>query len=426
MRVLLICPPRLSPVPDRLLGLLRPRREFRGFETVAFDRAVTRLRQGGFELVFVVVVGECGADALELVRAAHEAGGSRVLVVGPATDPKLILRAMQAGGERYLDQEELEADLDAALTSLCPSAGAGAKQLVAVLSAAGGCGASTVAANLAVVLAAAHGRCNLIDLNTTKADLAPLFDLRPQYTLTDLCRNEDRLDRTMYEKLLTAHPSGVALLAGPRFHEDALALTAFGVAQAVALARDTFAHVVVDLEDYFHDEQAAVLDQATRVLLVCRLDFTAVRNARRALDYLLARDIPRERIEVVVNHAGLPNELLVPDAEAALGVKLAHLIPHAPEAINRATNAGVPAAVEAPGSTVVQSIARLVGLDTPAPPGPDLRARAVSWLRARLNGRPTGPPPDLPLPQANVETKVCDEPVPAPKPYAVARRTCEV
>jgi pilus assembly protein CpaE len=419
MLTLLVGPTRQNPVLGKLAGLLRARRGFEEVELVTLDRAVARAQNVGFELVVVVVTGDQVAQTLEAVRGVRAASGAPVLVVGPATDPKLILGAMQAGADRFLDQDELDASLDAVLTRLSPRTGTEVRQLLAVLSASGGCGASTVAVNLAVVLAREYGRCNLIDLNTSKADLAPLLDLKPQYTLSDLCQNEDRLDRTMYEKLLTGHSSGIALLAGPRSHDEARTLSTGGLGQAVARAREAFAHVVVDLEDCFHDEQVAVLEQATRILLVCRLDFTAIRNARRTVDYLTARGVPRDRIEIVMNHTGLPNELPVEDAEVALGGPLAHLIPHAPETVCWATNTGVPAAVKEPRSPVVQSIARLVGLDAPAPVGPDPLARATAFFRCRVLPRvraawsrgSRATPGETPHPAP--EPKECHEPIPA-------------
>ncbi|MBP3958452.1 hypothetical protein J8F10_24655 [Gemmata sp. G18] len=426
MPTLLVGPTRQNLLLSRLGDLLQSRPGVGGLELVTFDRAAERAQKGGFELVFVILASDCVAESLEVVRALR-ATGTHVLVVGPATDPKLILGAMQAGGDRFLDQDELEPALDSELTRLNLTSGAEARQLIGVLSASGGCGASTIAVNLAVVLAKKYGRCNLIDLNVNKADLAPLLDLKPQYTLSNLCQNEDRLDRTMYEKLLTIHPSGTALLAGPRFHEEARALTIYGVEQAVSLACEAFSQVVVDLEDCIHDEQVAVLGRADRILLVCRLDFTAIRNARRAMDHLAARGVPRDRIEVVMNHTGLPNELSVDDAEMALGVKVTHLIPHAPGEMGWATNVGIPAALKDDRAPVVQSIAKLVGLDAPVPPAPDLRARFGAFYRERvlpwvrtLRARFNSPAP-VPAPPLAAETKVCYEPISPPEPAADSR-----
>ncbi|HYH67316.1 MAG TPA: hypothetical protein VD866_21645 [Urbifossiella sp.] len=376
--------------------MIRTRPGFHPPALVDVDRAEAACRAGQPDLAAVVLAAGQEQRTLAALRRVRAAGTGHVLLVGPATDPKLILRGMQAGADLFLDAADLGPELDAALTRLTARRGepAGPGRLIAVLSAAGGCGASTVAVNLAAVIARARGRCNLIDLNPWKTDLAALLDLKPTYTLSDLCRNEDRLDRTLYEKLLTPHPSGVDLLAAPRQFEDVEALSPGAVAAAVRLARDVFADVVVDLEDCFHKEQVAVLDQATTVFLVCRLDFTAVRNTRRVLDHLAARGIPRDRVEVVVNAAGQANELPVAEAEVALGVTLTRFIPHDPATIGWANNTGVPAAVKEPGSAVVQGIARLVGLETPPPARPPLLDRVRGWAReaSAAAARVCGPP----------------------------------
>ena len=58
---------------------------------------------------------------------------------------------------------------------------------ITVLAASGGSGASTLAANLAVVLALECQRCVLVDLKPGVGDLlAGFFDLKPKHTLADL------------------------------------------------------------------------------------------------------------------------------------------------------------------------------------------------------------------------------------------------
>jgi pilus assembly protein CpaE len=234
-----------------------------------------------------------------------------LLAVGHAGEAKLILRAMQVGADLFLDQDELETELQAALSRLRlkQEGNRPTGRLVAVLSASGGCGASTLAANLAAALARDCKKCCLIDLNPGRGDQAALLDLKPQYTLADVCINEARLDAALFDKLLARHPCGIALLASPSRISDARAVTASGVAQALALARQSFPEVIVDVEDYFHDEQVTVLHQANGILLVCRLDFTSLRHARRVLDHLAKLSIERARIKVVLNSRGQPSEL---------------------------------------------------------------------------------------------------------------------
>src|SRR5207302_1489643 len=89
-------------------------------------------------------------------------------------------------------------------------------RLLALLAASGGSGSSTLAVNMAVVLAKEQQRCALLDLKPGIGDLAALLDLKPQFNLADLCLNVARLDRAMFEKMLAKHSSGVQLLASPQ------------------------------------------------------------------------------------------------------------------------------------------------------------------------------------------------------------------
>ena len=66
-----------------------------------------------------------------------------------------------------------------------------AGRMIAVLAPSGGSGSSTLAVNVATVLAKEHKSAALIDLKLQAGDLAALLDLKPTYTLADLCQNVD-------------------------------------------------------------------------------------------------------------------------------------------------------------------------------------------------------------------------------------------
>src|SRR5262249_6717966 len=143
---------------------------------------------------------------------------SRILAVGPAEDPKLILRALREGADQYLDEADLNAELQTALARFRLDTGNQAEpgKLIALLAPSGGSGSSTMAATLAVLLAKEHKSCALFDLKLESGDLSALLDLKPTHTLDDLCANAARMDRVMFERTLVRHASGVHLLAPPR------------------------------------------------------------------------------------------------------------------------------------------------------------------------------------------------------------------
>jgi pilus assembly protein CpaE len=360
MRVLVVCSSLLDPLNNRLREVLTKRVDPSGPTLARYDDAERLLAQVPAEMV-VVSLSPASERGLELVYKLRRQTTGSLLVVGQASDSKLILRALNQGADLFLDEADLEASLEAALTRLhgrdqaAPSQG----RVIAVLACGGGCGASTLAVNVAAVLARDHKRCALIDLKPGRGDLAALLDLKPSFTLGDLCLNAARLDAAMFEKLLVQHPSGIHLLGSPQLFEGVRVVTAQGAAKALTLARGSFPYVVVDLEDCFHEEQLHMLAQASSVVVVLRLDFTSLRNARRVLEHLQEKGIPASRVRLVANRFGQPGELPVVEGEKALGLKIAHFIPDDPRTVNGSNNLGVPAVLKAPSAKVSASLSQL-------------------------------------------------------------------
>ena len=338
----------------------------------------------------VVVLSPDPGRALRALAKARALTEGPVLAVGPTTDPKLILQALQDGADHYLDEAELERQFAALLPRLLNRKEltvAAVGQTVSVLGAGGGCGASTLAVNLAVVLAAERRRCALVDLKPGVGDLAALLDLKPTHTLADLCLNPALVDEAMLEKAGVAHTSGVRLLAAPVQFEDIRLLTPHGVQKVLGLARAQFPFVVIDQEDCFHEEQVIALRQADMVLLTARLDFTSLRSARRILDHLNQMGVARDRVRLVINRSGQAKELPKEEAEQALGVELAHLIPEDAAAVNGANNTGLPVVLKAPSSKAALAITRLGKSLLAAPAAPKRtpagsKSGVMRWLAA--------------------------------------------
>ena len=365
MRTLVVSGHPADPVAAKLRTLLRGRADDRGPAAATFADATDWLPQVDPDVTLVVLTGD-PARGLEAVHRVRAATPGYVVAVGAASDAGLIMRALQSGADHYLDAADLAGGLDAVADrwqgrSSAAAAARPAGKLIGVLGASGGCGASTLAVNVAAVLAQDHGTCGLIDLKPGKGDLSALLDLNPQFHLADVCQNLARLDRAMFDKVLARHHTGVHLLASPVVFGDTRLVSPRGVGEALALARQTFPNVVADLEDCFHEEQVLTLRQATAVVLVARLDYTSMRNVRRILDHLDRVGVPLAGVKLAVNRFGQPNELPAESAEEALGGKIAYYVPDDPRTVNGANNTGIPVVVKAPAAKVsaaLQLIAR--------------------------------------------------------------------
>ena len=307
-----------------------------------------------------MVLGPHTEHALEMLGELRRVVQTRILVVGPASS-KLVLRALRGGADDYVDETDLEAELQAALKRL-KEAGSGreaAGRIIAVLAPCGGSGSSTLATNVATALAKEHKEVALVDLKLEAGDLATLLDLKPVYTLADLTQNIARMDRVLLERSLVRHSSGVHLLGPPRTLADVAHVTPEGVDQVLNLARVVFPYVVVDVDHAYSEVQVRAVRQAEVILLVLRLEFAALRNTRKALDQMEHLGVDRSRVRLVVNRYGQPKEVPAAKAEEALGVKIFHYVPDDPRSVNRANNNGTPFVLETPSAKVSKSVTRL-------------------------------------------------------------------
>jgi pilus assembly protein CpaE len=326
---------------------------------LSLDLAAQHLAKARAEMVLAVLQPD-PERALPVLRRLRTIFAGRLLAVGPA-ESKLILRALRDGADLYLDEAELEEELLAAFVRFPIEAGAQVEpgRLISVLAPSGGSGSSTLAVNIATALAREHKSCALLDLKLDGGDLAALLDLKPSFTLADLCQNAARMDRVMLERSLVRHESGVHLLAPPQNFTDVDSVKPEGVRQALVHARAAFPYVIADQDQSFREEQLQVLHQADIILLVLRLDIPSLLKTRRTLDQLERLGVSGDRIRLVANRYGQPNELPANKAERALGARFFHYVPDDPKTMNRAANSGIPAVLDTPSARISRSIVEL-------------------------------------------------------------------
>ena len=300
----------------------------------------------------LIVIPADESRAIEVLRSLCQASPAPVVAIGPAIDPRRILKTLHEGGaHQYVDEALLESQLEKELDQRASHAETAqgsngqahrAGKVLVVHSPSGGSGSSLLAVNLAWSLAAKHQRCALVDLNTAVGDLAVLLNLQPTYSTADLCQNLHRFDAQLCEKILCPHESGIHLLASPRSFRELESVTAEGVRQALLVCRMQFPYVVVDVDHTFCPVAMEAFHLADKILLAFRLDLASLRNVRRTLERLESSEISRDRVKLVANRYGQPRELSLSAVEKALGSQPDFLIPDDPTNVNRSVNTGIP------------------------------------------------------------------------------------
>jgi pilus assembly protein CpaE len=313
------------------------------------------------DLIFVVLSPDADAaiTTLEQLRVRSRA---RLCAVGAARDPREILRVVHTGPTDYLDENgDLGEQVGSLLNRLLALDRAEGDRgvVLSVVSPCGGSGCTTLAANLAVALAEQHDCCALCDFDLRTGDIVSMFNLKPSHSIIEVCSNLRALDDELFDRALLKHDSGVHVLAAPQRYSEVQQVTPEAAQEVVRIASQAYPYVVADLEDFFHREQYQVLLGSDRVLIAFRLEFTALRNIRRTLEYLLENGVDRRKIDLVVNQFGRPREISLQQAEKALGRKVNFLIPDDPKVVIPAADRGVPAVLDVRRSRFARAVRQM-------------------------------------------------------------------
>jgi pilus assembly protein CpaE len=359
MRVVLAheSPESLEAVRHVLLGLGL---ECSAGDCVLFGNLPVRLAQGMPDLV-LVRTGTGQDAALEAIQHAVGLASAPVLVLGPVTDAQHILQCTRSGAREYLDEDHLAEDLEAALEKLQIAAGiSGPGAVVSVVSVTPGSGVTTVASNLAFAWAQAHpDQVGLVELGHEPPDLACNLDLKPPYSAAEVCEHWQRLDLTLLRKALVQHPDGVWLLGHKPETLSVGPADPRAVRRLVVLLRALMARSVLDLGHLLGEEHYEAMRLSDQVAVVVRLDAPALRQARRLLQELADRGIPREAVQLVANRYGQAGQIGWRKAEEVLGASFAEYIPEDSGKLNRSLFQGRPVVRFSPGAGISRRLSRL-------------------------------------------------------------------
>jgi pilus assembly protein CpaE len=213
-------------------------------------------------------------------------------------------------------------------------------RLYCIMSAKHGSGATTIAVNLAGIIAARSGqRTALIDLDRPLGDAAAYLNVKPSFTISDALSAGPRLDSVLLESYMKA-AHGFQLLPGFRDLSADAALTPEKLAHLLEVTQMAFDHVVVDLPPVLDEEHVKVITRHAGVILVTLTpDLPAIWRTERLLAYL-GRLQATERVRIVLNRVTRTEDINDADIGGVLKMALSCKLPNEYAPCIKAINSG--------------------------------------------------------------------------------------
>lgn len=227
-------------------------------------------------------------------------------------------------------------------------AGSRGGRIVAVGGVRGGVGATTVAVSLALEIAdMSRGHVALLDLHLRGGTTGIMLGVRPSSGFRVALEEPERVDGLLLDRVAIPIDERLRLIAAEEPFEADPQPTEEGVRRVLAMLRQRFNHIVVDLPMPPGSAERVVLSAARQVVLVMGPDVASIRDAVAARKMVSAIG-GGARPLMVLNRAGLPGSLTPKLVAEGLGAPADVVIPDLPRQVPRATNLGRPAVREVP------------------------------------------------------------------------------
>lgn len=302
---------------------------------------------------------------------------TRFVLLSRSPRQELLLEAMQIGARHFMRKETLGTELANVLQRLVVDAtrDQGGSAIV-VLSASGGCGATTIAVNLVNELSLRSGRaCLLVDLDCSYGAAAIYLGLKGEYGIADVVSRAGGADAGLVTSSASVYDEHVHVLLSPCSVNFSLpAEVHYGPVSAMLTAcRLAYPFTVVDAPRVSAQSAESLALASNMALIVMQMTVKDIHIARSLRSVLVSRGLPPDRILHVINRYQKRNQMISFDqCREALGSDRYERISNDFRGAVRSLNFGQPLSKSAPSSSLrsdIRQLANRLVLETIVPSG---------------------------------------------------------
>jgi pilus assembly protein CpaE len=321
-------------------------------------------------------------DLISLAKEAHKARpGVAVVVLATDHSQRLLHQAMLAGVEEFLQKPVQGPRLQETLLAIAsrrtlrtaiasgeiPETPNTSGRVVGIISGKGGLGRTTIATNLAALMAKSKKNTALAGFES--GDGAVLLDMQPRLGLFDMIIAIASRENTEEEKIFsadwmkqyaTAYRNGLQYWTwkGAATHATVPVPEQF-ITTFMESCRAAFDYTFIDFPNLVDEEFTTLIPLLDVILVVSSTcDILALRSTKNLLDQVTPEY--RRRVRIIINRADAKDMIGKDDFEEALGYRSAAILPNEPLVAAAAINMGTPLATTQQPTQLSESLSALL------------------------------------------------------------------
>lgn len=290
---------------------------------------------------------------------------TRFIVLAGQLSSALVLQAMQAGARHVQAKQGIAAELRDVVRRLVAAAGGrlGASgSAVTVLSASGGCGATTIAVNLANELQLlAKRQALVVDLDYAYGAVATYLELHGQFGIADVKQHPTEIDAQLIQSTAVRHSDSLHALLSPAStgNLDPRPLTSDRLDSLLLACKQAYRITVADAPRVSLDVATTLARASVLTLIVLQPSVKDARVAKSLLQGLRGAGVQADRVRPILNRHRTRQMVPIDDIRQALGEPSIECLSNDYPSVIRSINYGKLLSESAPRSTVRREIAAL-------------------------------------------------------------------
>ena len=256
-----------------------------------------------------------------------------IVVICSHFTKELALQAMKAGVRHYLEKKTIATELTHELQQLIHGGAereAISGSVISIFSAGGGCGATTVAINLANELRLLSSKpVLLIDLDSCYGTVSTYLGIKSEFGIFDVLARKGLIDGHLIQSSAYPYMNNYHVLPSPASTQSAnrMLLQFENLPRVLEACREVYQYTVIDAPRMSESDVTKLAGLSDILLIVFQLTVKDVNFARSMVLSLTKTGISNNKIMSIVNRYKKRSPLVrLEDGRKALGLKSCHVI----------------------------------------------------------------------------------------------------